>query len=102
LVGEKCVTYDNYLGQLDDFGDDGPAFGGDDLDITRWGGPSYPPAQDTPGVAQYWLFGSAHNSSFNMAFCDGSVRTISYIIDPKIHGYLASRKDGQPIDASSY
>jgi len=66
------------------------------------GGPSYPPMPDTPGVTAYWFFGSAHASSFNMAFCDGSVRTLGYDIDPKIHGYLANRKDEQPISSSSY
>ena len=37
-----------------------------------------------------------------MAFCDGSVRTINYTIDPLIHESLGNRDDGAPIDASSY
>jgi prepilin-type N-terminal cleavage/methylation domain-containing protein/prepilin-type processing-associated H-X9-DG protein len=111
LVGEKCVTFDNYLaetgnnyGSADnyDVGDDGPALAGDDLDLCRWGGEYYPPVPDTPGVTAYWFFGSAHPSTFNMAFCDGSVRTLGYDIDRKIHGYLANRKDDKAIVAGNY
>lgn len=101
LVGEKCVSYDDYLTGTD-YGDDGPAFGGDDLDLCRWGGPSYPPVQDEPGVTAYWFFGSAHPGGFNMGFCDGSVRNLSYSIDTTIHGYFANRKDDKAIDGSKY
>ena len=43
-------------------------------------------------------FGSAHLAGFNMALCDGSVRTISYSIDLMTHIHLANRKDGNRID----
>jgi prepilin-type processing-associated H-X9-DG protein len=111
LVGEKCVTYDNYLGGTGndyntvsnyEVGDDGPALAGDDLDLCRWGGTSYPPVPDTPGVTAYWFFGSAHPGTFNMAFCDGSVRTLGYDIDRAVHGYLANRKDDKAIVSSNY
>jgi prepilin-type processing-associated H-X9-DG protein len=57
-----------------------------------------PPMQDTPGVYDAWRFGSAHASCCNMAFCDGSVRTMSYFIDPETHRRLGNRRDGLTID----
>jgi prepilin-type processing-associated H-X9-DG protein len=46
-------------------------------------------------------FGSAHSSGFNATFCDGSVRLISYTIDPNTHKALGNRQDGKVIDATS-
>ena len=40
-------------------------------------------------------FGSAHSGGFNMAFCDGSVHSIIYEIDPQVHAMLSDRGDGQ-------
>ena len=60
----------------------------------------YAPKQDTPGEENWLRFGSAHADSLNMAFCDGSVQSINYSIDPVIHRRLGNRKDGLPIDAS--
>jgi prepilin-type N-terminal cleavage/methylation domain-containing protein len=46
-------------------------------------------------------FGSAHSSTWNVAFCDGSARPLSYDIDGQVVQYLANRHEGQAIDASS-
>src|SRR5690606_23113090 len=40
-------------------------------------------------------FGSAHPTTFHMAFCDGSVRPTSYGIDPTMHRLLGGRDDGE-------
>ena len=47
-------------------------------------------------------FGSAHSSAFNMAFCDGSVHSIAYDVDPSIHGQLSNRQDGATPDETLY
>jgi prepilin-type N-terminal cleavage/methylation domain-containing protein/prepilin-type processing-associated H-X9-DG protein len=55
----------------------------------------YQPRQDTPGADYVQPFGSAHPGGLNMAFCDGSVQTISYDIDSDAHRWLANRSDGE-------
>jgi prepilin-type N-terminal cleavage/methylation domain-containing protein len=64
---------------------------------------NYQPRLDNPslGDGEFHLFGSAHPSGFFMVFCDGSVRAISYDVDPFTHSYLASRLDGKVVDSSS-
>jgi prepilin-type N-terminal cleavage/methylation domain-containing protein/prepilin-type processing-associated H-X9-DG protein len=113
LIGEKYMCPDYYTtGQ--DYGDNECVFIGSDPDTVRWAGGMnsnaadtvvgpYTPYQDQSGfysVATYVVFGSAHAAGFNMAMCDGSVRTISYSIDLTVHGYLGNRKDGHAIDGS--
>ena len=39
---------------------------------------------------------------FNLVLRDGSVRSISYSIDPDTHANLSNRQDGQVIDASKF
>jgi prepilin-type processing-associated H-X9-DG protein len=58
---------------------------------------TYQPRQDTIGIdlPNIYAFGSAHSGGMNMSMCDGSVQTISYEIDHRIHQYLASRLDGE-------
>jgi len=106
LLGEKHVNPDNYQGG--DWGD-GCLYGGHDWGIARWTyhnpddpTTSYVPRQDTPGFVYAQGFGSAHPVGLNMAFCDGSVQTISYSIDPQIHAWLGNREDGHMIDQSKF
>jgi prepilin-type N-terminal cleavage/methylation domain-containing protein/prepilin-type processing-associated H-X9-DG protein len=63
-----------------------------------------PPRPDYNGDddGQEDLFGSSHPGSFNVVFADGSVRSISYSIDPIVFSYLGNRSDGQAINASDY
>ena len=45
-------------------------------------------------------FGSSHTAGCHFVLCDGSVRLISFQIDPEIHRRLGNRADGLPIDWS--
>jgi prepilin-type N-terminal cleavage/methylation domain-containing protein len=106
LVGEKHLNADAYNDGTD-WADNNAVFEGHDWDIERWsvwiGSPvnDYsPPLQDTPGLMDYSDFGSAHAVTLNMGLCDGSVRAISYSIDPTTHAHLCNRMDGSPIDPS--
>ena len=87
LIGEKYIDPNHYTdGQ--DLGDNECIFGGDDLDMNRWSGTAggyYPPLIDTPGLAAYYNYGSAHTGIWQAVFCDGSVHTIGYDIDPEVH-----------------
>ncbi len=75
---------------------------GHDWDVMRWANQSLDPRQDRPGMLHFQAFGSVHAGGFQAVFCDGSVRNISYSVDPVIHERLANRQDGQPIDASQF
>jgi prepilin-type N-terminal cleavage/methylation domain-containing protein len=39
-------------------------------------------------------FGSAHPGAWNASFCDGSVRSVSYDVDWRVHRDLGNRADG--------
>ena len=103
LVGEKylCVDYYNTYG---DGGDNENAYSGDEWDTARYGSADldYMPQQDRSGYQSSYIFGSAHAGGCNMAFCDGSVHTIGYDIDPYVHETLCDRQDGVPADTSAY
>ena len=43
------------------------------------------PLQDRDGYGSGSRFGSAHSANYNAAFCDGSVRSLSYSIDLQTH-----------------
>jgi len=107
MLGEKYTGPDQYFNGLDD-GDDHGMYEGHGVDTYRWcaNDPAlnrvYPPMQETPGVMYWWSFGSPHNNGCNFAFCDGSVRTISYAIRPETHRRLSNRHDGEPIDETDF
>lgn len=114
-VGEKYIPPDAYVpsdGVMACWGDNACMYSGHDWSVARYtyhdpnnSANSYVPRQDQAGnisAVTEAAFGIAHSSGLNMAFCDGSVRTISYSIDPQVHSYLGNRKDGMAIDASKY
>lgn len=99
LLGEKSIDVDHYF-DGEQYSDNNSAYGGNDWDYARWG--DRPPLPDRSGQWDDWAFGSAHDSGFHVALCDGSVRMVNYSIDPATHAHLCNRKDGYVIDGRKF
>ena len=99
FAGEKYINTDDYLTGKDG-ADNTSMYKGHDWDVMRWANQANPPRQDRQGYSNWNIFGGPHSGGFMSVLCDGSVRMFSYSIEPRIHGYLGSRRDRQPIDAS--
>jgi prepilin-type N-terminal cleavage/methylation domain-containing protein/prepilin-type processing-associated H-X9-DG protein len=96
FAGEKYMHPDYYDDGFNDqthnsCADSGTAFQGYDWDVIRWGnsrtdlGKDYTPRPDVYGTnAENCVvrFGGPHNGVFNAVYCDGSVRAISFDVDP--------------------
>ena len=98
LIGEKYVSTRHYEA-FDDWGYDGSLYSGVDVDLNRW--VLDPPARDAEAI-QERRFGSAHPGACHFAFCDGSVKPISYTIHYEVHLRLGTRKGGEVVDSSAY
>jgi prepilin-type processing-associated H-X9-DG protein len=99
MVGEKYLMPDHYTtGGIGN--DDQCLYSGHDQDVLV--GSWLVPAQDRIGWSTAQRFGSAHSGGFNVAMCDGSVRTISYAINLATHRALGRRASGQVIDQSGF
>ena len=99
LVGEKVMNSTSYLNGRD-FADRSPLVGFND----RWGSAnSYvrygarPPFQDknVGSCIVCHQFGSAHQGGWNAVMGDGSVRTLSYAMDLRIHQAFSSINGGE-------
>ncbi|MFK7738006.1 MAG: DUF1559 domain-containing protein [Pirellulaceae bacterium] len=90
LCGEKYVSSDEYF-TANDLGHDQSLYSGVDLDLNRW--TIEPPVRDSSESA-VTRFGSAHASGAFMTMCDGSVRLVSYAIEPLAFQRLGNRHDG--------
>jgi prepilin-type processing-associated H-X9-DG protein len=44
-------------------------------------------------------FGSVHPNGCQMLLCDGSVHTMGYDLDVRVHAQLCNRRDGVPVPA---
>lgn len=93
LIGEKYVSR-NGRDSYNDPGYDQSMYCGVDVDINRW--VLSPPLQDGDRIEER-RFGSAHAGGSSLLFCDGSVHTISYLIDPEVHRRLGNRHDRLPV-----
>jgi prepilin-type N-terminal cleavage/methylation domain-containing protein len=91
-----CNGWDNdnicysSAGTGDGDADDGPA--GAELPIMD--------IQMGPGCG--YVFGSAHIGAFQSVFCDGSVHSIQYNVNPQTWVNLCNRHDGQDLDVSEF
>jgi hypothetical protein len=54
------------------------------------------PAQDTPGLQKGCAFGSVHPAGLLAVFCDGSVHSLPFTINPVVFANLGNREDQQP------
>ena len=95
LIGEKHLFAADYETGAN-HGDDWSMYTGYQDDICRCGGSA--PVPDYLFTKDTCRFGSAHPSGWGAAFCDGSVRWLSFDIDPIIHRRLANRADRKPVD----
>ena len=95
MLGERYICPDYYTTGTDP-ADNETMYTGMDNDTCRT--VCYVPMQDTPGLGNTEVFGSAHAGSLNMSFCDGSVQTINYSIDAETHRRLGNRCDDLPVD----
>jgi prepilin-type N-terminal cleavage/methylation domain-containing protein len=117
MVGEKYIDRFNYLTGGDP-ADNENMYIGDDRDIRRFTGTETQNSNNNPTVNYLprrdqgaatvdddhnsMCFGSAHPSSLNCIMCDGSVHSISYIIDGATWSRLGNRKDGKGVSAEAY
>jgi prepilin-type N-terminal cleavage/methylation domain-containing protein/prepilin-type processing-associated H-X9-DG protein len=88
MVGEKYLNPDNYLTGRDP-SDNENMYSGYNNDVFRCGFSA--PLQDRRGYTDTMRFGSMHPGGFQMAYCDGSVRLVSYSVDLAVHRRAANR-----------
>jgi len=101
FAGEKYLNTDNYIDGLD-YADNETMYTGandDNVRVTGRNGDKPTstwalPRQDTPGFTRGEIFGSAHPSTVHMVYCDGSVHSVAYGIDPAVWKFLGNREDG--------
>jgi len=111
LFGEKNLSPEHYTtGRA--LNDDQSMYNGHDQDNLRstYVGPNgdrWIPMPDTPYTVEkpeadyMYAFGGSHPGVWIAVFCDGSVHSLSFSIDPFIHQRLGNRQDGDPVDLSA-
>jgi hypothetical protein len=90
LVGEKALNTNNYSVNTYDPNQGHLPYAGGWLASAFW-----PPMRDPLGIEPNKnTFGSSHPGGWLVAFCDGSVHSMSYDLDAETHRRLANRADG--------
>jgi len=103
IIGEKYLNVLHYLTGLSAADDQGvyAGFGNDNFRST-----AAPPKRDRRDPADdpnnHFIFGSAHPSGCHFVFCDGSVKRISFSVDPATFNALGSRNGGETIDDADF
>lgn len=100
LLGEKRLNVAR-LGTFQHDDNEGWTSGWD-WDAIRWGNEQPAPDHRDSRIIGCSGFGSSHRSGFNAAFCDGSVRMISYAVDHEMFRRACIRNDGQVIDWNGF
>jgi prepilin-type N-terminal cleavage/methylation domain-containing protein/prepilin-type processing-associated H-X9-DG protein len=91
LVGEKYLDASHYTDGTDT-GDNETWCTGHNNDNLRT--TADVPRPDTPNLENGNIFGSAHSTTWQVAYCDGHVESVSYDIDPTVHKNRGNRGDG--------
>jgi prepilin-type N-terminal cleavage/methylation domain-containing protein len=100
LIGEKYLNPDRYIDGLAR-SDDQSAYTGHDYDTNGYTGNNdrvLQPQPDQPGLNLDYYYGSAHPAAFQMAYCDGSVQSISYDIEGLVYKAIGSRDETTDIN----
>jgi prepilin-type N-terminal cleavage/methylation domain-containing protein len=92
FAGEKALHPDHYYSG-ESRTDNHALFSGDDWDNIGW--THQPPVQDINERDDGRRFGSPHDVGVYFAMCDGSVRLVSFDVDPQVHRFLGNRQDGE-------
>ncbi|TWT90489.1 hypothetical protein Mal64_08800 [Pseudobythopirellula maris] len=102
LIGERHIPQTDYMNGYD-YGDNETWCTGFNNDNYRKTGrleggqivELAPVPDNATDRAEHWgRFGSAHQQGWNVAYCDGSVREVSYEIDWRVHRDRGNRQDG--------
>jgi prepilin-type N-terminal cleavage/methylation domain-containing protein/prepilin-type processing-associated H-X9-DG protein len=100
LVADKRLNL-RFLGRPQNDDDTGYASGFDN-DVVRYTNrPPLPDYSAASGDGDF-RFGSSHSGRFNAVFADGSVRSITYSIDPAVFSLLGNESDGQVINGADF
>lgn len=100
LFGEKHIPFNEYDTATAAGNDQGWDMGFD-TDVNRWTAlPPLPDSQTIPGSEQWSVFGSNHPAGCQLVFCDGSVHTVTYDVDPVVFRGMGSINGGEIVDPS--